>query len=336
MSAHDTFRQLEFYKHWDDETWRALIQAGTPEDRFPGSRILTARRVDRFGLLLSGKVRETLSTAYGPLSLGEVKTGDFIGLEAYLDSEARQTDLEVSEDAALLVYSRSAIESLCAKREFRAAWLWTCWKILSASLRRRNRMLPRFFGTQDGSKVDTAPVLAAPQPAQVPLGEKQELFEEKRLPSMVIKFLSTLSQEERYQGGESIFREGDPGGKMYVVAEGEVMISRRLPDAGQEAIEFLKRGDFFGEMALINESRRAADATVRGGDAVLLSITRDVLEGVLDIRKVSSLRLLEILCNVMASRLRDTEHKLMSWFVLAGGEIAPEPDDAALTQARAE
>jgi len=323
MSDFESLRQLNHYKHWRDAVWHDFIQAGTLEERFLGSRILTARRSDRFGLICSGSATSTLPTTYGPLPAGRVEPGDLVGSEAYLDSLPRLTDLEAISDLSFLVYSRTDIDSLCAKQDFRAAWLWTCWSLLSETLRRRNAMLPRFFSKTETSPDQDSPPVAAPQPTRVPLGEKRMIFEEKRLSGMVIQFLSTLSREERYAGGESIFCEGDSGDKMYVVVEGEVMISRRLPDAGQEAIGFLKRGDFFGEMALIDSERRSADASVRGGDAVLLAISRDVLSGVLDIEKVSSLRLLEILCGVMAQRLRDTEDKLMSWFVLSGGELGP-------------
>jgi hypothetical protein len=52
---------------------------------------------------------------------------------------------------------------------------------------------------------------------------------------------------------------------------------------------------------------------------VVLAIPRNVLEGILDIHKVSSLRLLNILCNLVTSRLREIDDKVITWFILAGG-----------------
>jgi len=44
-----------------------------------------------------------------------------------------------------------------------------------------------------------------------------------------------------------------------------------------------------------------------------------VLEGILDIHKVSSIRLLELLCRLIAKRLREIDDKLVGWFIFAGG-----------------
>ncbi len=51
----------------------------------------------------------------------------------------------------------------------------------------------------------------------------------------------------------------------------------------------------------------------------MLAISREVLEGLLDIQKISSLNLLKILCTLVASRLREIDDKIIGWFILAGG-----------------
>jgi CRP/FNR family cyclic AMP-dependent transcriptional regulator len=104
-----------------------------------------------------------------------------------------------------------------------------------------------------------------------------------------------------------------------VVLEGRVMISKFIPGAGEEALAFLERGGYFGEMALIDNETRSADAKAHEGGAVVLVISREVLEGILDINKVSSIRLLTILCNLVASRLRELDDKIIGWFIIAGG-----------------
>ena len=55
------------------------------------------------------------------------------------------------------------------------------------------------------------------------------------------------------------------------------------------------------------------------GGAVVLAIPREVLNGILDIHKLSSLRLLKILCTLIASRLRELDDKIIGWHILAGG-----------------
>ncbi len=61
-----------------------------------------------------------------------------------------------------------------------------------------------------------------------------------------------------YVAGEAVFRQGDPGVGMYIVAKGRVLISQ---DPGGVELTELAQGDFFGEIALLNETPRSATAT---------------------------------------------------------------------------
>ena len=58
---------------------------------------------------------------------------------------------------------------------------------------------------------------------------------------------------EHFAAGQVIFREGDPAGRMYVVAEGEIKIL-----VGSQVVEIAGPGSIFGEMALIDGSPRSA------------------------------------------------------------------------------
>jgi signal transduction histidine kinase len=61
--------------------------------------------------------------------------------------------------------------------------------------------------------------------------------------------------------GEIIFREGDPGDLLYLVGEGSVKISKSGRGGQQETLGFIKSGNFFGEMALLDGEPRSAMAT---------------------------------------------------------------------------
>src|ERR1700734_565942 len=70
--------------------------------------------------------------------------------------------------------------------------------------------------------------------------------------------------------GEYIFREGDLGTEMYIIHEGKVEILNRL---GEEArvLAVLEKGDFFGEMSVLEDLPRAASARAQT-DSRLLQI----------------------------------------------------------------
>jgi len=63
----------------------------------------------------------------------------------------------------------------------------------------------------------------------------------------------------RFSGGDVIFREGDLGTEMYVVHQGRVEILRTI-DEERVRIALLEKGDFFGEMSLLEELPRTATA----------------------------------------------------------------------------
>lgn len=79
--------------------------------------------------------------------------------------------------------------------------------------------------------------------------------------------------------GEVLFREGEAGEYMYVVQSGVVQISRKMGGL-ERVLANLGRGEFLGEMALLNDKPRNATATVTE-DARMLVIDRQTLESML-------------------------------------------------------
>jgi CRP/FNR family transcriptional regulator/CRP/FNR family cyclic AMP-dependent transcriptional regulator len=65
----------------------------------------------------------------------------------------------------------------------------------------------------------------------------------------------------RFATDSYVFREGDPGDHLHLVARGEVKISRTTEAGGEVVFAVLGAGDVFGEMALLQENAvRSADA----------------------------------------------------------------------------
>ena len=149
---------------------------------------------------------------------------------------------------------------------------------------------------------------------KIDIEDKRAVFREQRLSNMEINFLASLSKAKQLAPKEILFREGEPGDYMYLVVEGRIMISKNIPGAGEEALAFLERGEILGEMALIDDAPRSADAKADKDGAIVLSVRKEVLEKLLNIEKVSSARLLSTLCFLVARRLRDS-HEEDRWLV---------------------
>jgi len=279
-------------------------------------------------LIDSGRVRIKRQTAYGDYTLATLGPGDLFGETAFVDRNTRSGDAVAEEETQLLGFNPVTLGTLLDRdRRLAIALYWTFWKSLSRKLRRTNARLEEFF-TETGRPPDAPlrrPDADEPGGLRVDLASKRKLFAEQRLSSLEINFLASLSQERQLAPGEVLFHEGDLGDEMYVVLEGRVMIYKYIPGAGEEALAFLERGDYFGEMALIDREPRSAAARAGDGGAVVLAIPGEVLSGILDLGKVSSLPLLKILCGLVAKRLRELDDKLVGWFILAGGGGASAP-----------
>ena len=274
-------------------------------------------------LVLKGAFRIQHTTQFGPLTLGHVLPGDLIGDMGYIDGKSHAADAVSETEVEILAFDA---EELTAKtnidQSLAAAILWVLWKSLSGKLRKANNQLAGFF-KGDAS----APPLEIPlakslysNEFRLDMASKRGLFQEQRLSSLEINLLSTLSAERRYNPGEVIFHEGEPGDEMFVILSGTVLISKFIPGAGDEALTFLGRGDYFGEMALIDGQPRSAGARAHDDGVTVLSIPREVVDGLLNIERISSLRLLRLLCSMVALRLRESNGKLLGWYLLSAGK----------------
>ncbi len=81
-----------------------------------------------------------------------------------------------------------------------------------------------------------------------------------RLAPVELESLTGLLRRRRYRAGEAVFREGDAGTALYIVEEGEVKIVLGSSGGKEVVIGLLGRGDFFGELALLDGEPRSADA----------------------------------------------------------------------------
>src|SRR5205823_414697 len=127
----------------------------------------------------------------------------------------------------------------------------------------------------------------------------------RSLDDAAAKKLCELLETLDCKTGTFLFRAGDAGDAMYVIEHGKVRICVRATDGHEVTLTELGRGDFFGEMALLNGQRRSADAVVADG-ARLAILSR---EHFLSVMRSSPDIALEML-TALANRLRHTDELL--------------------------
>lgn len=102
-----------------------------------------------------------------------------------------------------------------------------------------------------------------------------------------------------FQAGDFIFKQGDPGKLMYFIRNGTVDILY-----GEELVETLGPDDFFGEMALIDDQPRSANAVARTA-CELETITSGRLLFRIQEMPYFAIKVMK----VMAQRIRDTTER---------------------------
>jgi len=149
--------------------------------------------------------------------------------------------------------------------------------------------------------------LSIPPEKAVELLSKINLF--SGLQPTYLKRIASLGLEEDYDAGALIFQEGAQGDKMYLILTGAVRISRQVPGMGEEALAVLRSGTHFGEMALIDDFPRSADA--RAHEACRLFVVRkEDLEDLLFVDRDLAYDLLWSFVRTLSGRLRETNDKM--------------------------
>ena len=167
-------------------------------------------------------------------------------------------------------------------------------------------MVSSEHGGQDSGRVDSG--AAPPDPAEtVGLLARVNLF--AGLPELYLRRIEALGQVESHPGGAMIFTEGSAGDKVYLILAGRVRISRSVPGLGEEALAILKTGDYFGEMALIDDFPRSADARAHE-DCRLFVIAKEHLQDLLFVDRDLAYDLLWNFVRTLSGRLRETNDKM--------------------------
>ncbi len=117
--------------------------------------------------------------------------------------------------------------------------------------------------------------------------------------------IMTLDRFARdYPAGEVLFREGEEGDAMYVIQSGEIEIRRRIKDQDR-VLAVLPAGEFFGEMAIVNNRPRSATAVVRR-QARLLVIDGQTFEAMIRGKAEIAVRMIK----TMAGRLERANQQI--------------------------
>jgi pSer/pThr/pTyr-binding forkhead associated (FHA) protein len=123
----------------------------------------------------------------------------------------------------------------------------------------------------------------------------------------------------KFRAGEKIYGEGDPGSEMFIVQSGSIRIFRALAGADQE-LAVMEKGDFFGEMSVLEGTPRSASAQAVE-DCELIEINSTVFDRMIRGNIEIAVRMLRKL----STRLQEANRRLEGLGTSAQESPAPTP-----------
>lgn len=112
--------------------------------------------------------------------------------------------------------------------------------------------------------------------------------------------------QKKYSADEIVFSEGDIGKALFIVKSGEVAISK-----SEKILARLHTGNFFGEMALLEETVRSATAKTTKESEICM-IYKVKFDGLIEDNPRAGVKIIRNLAKILSSRLRQTSEEYVS------------------------
>ena len=126
----------------------------------------------------------------------------------------------------------------------------------------------------------------------------------KDIPRRQLIFILENLKERVYLKGETVFTEGDIGRALFVVSSGRISLNKENEDHTQYAVAEIRPGEYFGEMALLEEMPRTTTA-VAAEDTHVFMLFKIDLEHLLRSRPLIGVIISTQLAKILSTRLRE-------------------------------
>jgi len=139
--------------------------------------------------------------------------------------------------------------------------------------------------------------------------------------------------------GTILFKDGDTGKQMFVLQKGKIKISKQVGDQ-EKTLANLTAGEFFGEMAILNNEPRTATATVEE-DSVVLVIDTKTFESMIRGNAEIALRMIKKLAERLKEAdeqienllIKDNNSKVISTLAKMGENEGTQTEDGVVVKA---
>jgi len=320
----DVLRDVAPFTQLDDAELR-LLECAVDRVRVPkGSPVFReGQPSEDLYVVESGQIMIQRNTPFGRQVLATVPADRLFGEMNFIDGLSRSADAVAEEDAILLRISHAGLrEIFSVEPKLALMFMREFWRGLADKVREGNELLKSFFKEEsaaaDGSAAPKAQK-AAGKSSDVASQAKSDVLHEKGLTAAELQVLSEHAEALNFDSEAVIFREGDIGQSLYIVIQGKVRIEKHIPGVGQEALAILERGEFFGEMAVVDRAPRSASAIAHAPDTTVLTLEKSDIDALLERGGEGAHELMRILCRLLSQRLREINDKIVQWRFMSGG-----------------
>lgn len=122
--------------------------------------------------------------------------------------------------------------------------------------------------------------------------------------------LAAALEPSDYSDGQSVFVEGDPGDSMYFIASGCIRIEKRVSSGTSKTLTVLESGDYFGEMALLDQKPRSASA-LASGDSRVLRLSKAAFDQIQAGSSAAGMSMLFAMIRTSSERIRRLSSQLV-------------------------
>lgn len=133
----------------------------------------------------------------------------------------------------------------------------------------------------------------------------------KGLDDQEVHDLMSVAKKRTFRSGEVIFHRDDPGQVLYIIKEGKVKICLISPDGQEISLVVFGRGEYFGDLALLDGLPRSADAIALEKVECYTLQRSDFHNAIMKNPRIA-IQIMEVLCE----RLRKTDQQVEDLIVL--------------------
>ncbi|MBI5209774.1 MAG: cyclic nucleotide-binding domain-containing protein [Elusimicrobia bacterium] len=155
----------------------------------------------------------------------------------------------------------------------------------------------------------------------------------RQMPERQLAGLAEFLRPREVEDGGAVFEEGSTGMSLYFISSGRIRIAKRVAGAAAADLAVLGPGEYFGEMALVEEVPRSASA-IAVGRTLLFELFRGDLTRWVKTNGQQAVQFFADLLQVQSQRLRRASNELALHSDLAD-LMADQKEDAASLAARA-